>query len=86
MNYEEMRELFAAAKDEPQIVKTGDDYIVAVTTNVYDDSASLSADDKQFIKQALYAETVREMENALLQDFAKGYKVEVNYQRAGLGE
>lgn len=86
LNYEEMRNLFAAAKDEPQIVKTGDDYIVAVTTNVYDDSASLSADDKLFIKKALYAETVREMENALLQDFAKSYKVEVNYQRAGLGE
>ncbi|MCQ2734521.1 MAG: SurA N-terminal domain-containing protein [Alphaproteobacteria bacterium] len=86
LNYEEMRNLFAAAKDEPQIVKTGDDYIVAVTTNVYDDSASLSEDDKLFIKQALYAETVREMENALLQDFAKNYKIEVNYQRAGLGE
>lgn len=86
LNYEEMRELFAAAKDEPQIVKTGDDYIVAVTTNIYDDSAALSADDKLFIKQSLYTETIREMVNALLRDFAQSYKVEINYQRAGLGE
>jgi len=83
---DDMRTLFAAAKDEPQVIKSDDDYIIAVTTDIYDDSASLSDGDKKAIMQALYNENVREMTEALLHDFAKDYKIEVNQHRAGLNE
>jgi len=86
LSFVEMATLFMAAKNDPQIIKMGDDYIIAETTNIYDDSASLSDEDKAFLNQALYAETVHEMTDALLKDFAKDYKIEVNYNRMGLSE
>ena len=70
--------------DDVQIVKRNNDYIIAVSDNIYDDSASLSQEEKTKIKDAFYAETVNEMSNALLKDFAKDYKVEVNYNRMGI--
>ncbi|MBO6282076.1 MAG: peptidyl-prolyl cis-trans isomerase [Alphaproteobacteria bacterium] len=83
---DDMRTLFAALKDEPQIIKSGDDYVIAVTSDIFDDSASLSDADKKMILQTLYNENVREMTEALLQDFAKDYKIEVNQHRVGLNE
>lgn len=86
LNFEDMRTLFAAAQDEPQTIKIEDDYIVAETTGIHDDSASLTDEDRKFIIKSLYSENIQEMTEALLQDFAKDYKVEVNQHRAGLNE
>ena len=86
LSFMEMATLFMAAKNDPQIIKMGDDYIIAETTNIYDDSASLSDEDKAFLNQALYAETVHEMTDALLKGYAKDYKIEVNYNRMGLSD
>ena len=86
LSFKEMEDLFTAAKNEPQIIKAGDDYIIAETTNIYDDSKSLSDEDKAFLNQALYAEITHEMSEALLNDYAKDYKIEVNYNRMGLSE
>ena len=54
------------------------------TSNIYDDSSSLSQEDKNFLLQALSAENSREMGEALLKDFASDYEIEVNYNRMGL--
>lgn len=83
---DDMRTLFTAVKDEPQTIKSDDDYIIAVTTDIFDDSKSLSDGDKKAIMQALYSENTREMSAALLHDFARNYKIEVNQHRAGLNE
>lgn len=80
----DMVELFTLPSDEPKIIKRGDDYVVAVSDKIYDDSASLSAEDKEMIKQALYYEDTAELSDALLKDFARDYKVEVNYNRMGI--
>ena len=80
----EIVNLFTVPVDDVQIVKRNNDYIIAVSDNIYDDSASLSQEEKTKIKDAFYAETVDEMSNALLKDFAKDYKVEVNYNRMGI--
>lgn len=82
----DMRTLFTVSKNEPQIIKSDDDYIVVEATNVYDDASSLSDADKKVIVQALYTENQQEMTDALLKDFARNYNVEVNYHRAGLTE
>ncbi len=84
LGYNEMKTLFSLPKEQNQIIKLGDDYIVATTTNIYDDAQSLSTEEKQFLTQALYAETIREMSYALLHDFARNYKIEINYNRMGL--
>ncbi|MBR1825305.1 MAG: SurA N-terminal domain-containing protein [Alphaproteobacteria bacterium] len=81
---ENMKDLFSAAKDEPIVLNTGDDYLVAATTNIYDDSASLSAQEKDRLKQILYNNIVSEMSEALLKDFASRYKVKVEHGRIGL--
>lgn len=86
LSYESMRELFALSVDEPKIVRSGDDYIVAETSKIIDDRASLSEEDKNFLMQALYAEQSREMSDALLHGFAKDNKIEINYHRMGLSD
>ena len=82
----EISELFVLPKDETKIIKHGDDYVVAYTENIYDDSASLSEQDKSIITQSLYMESVSELSKALLKDFARDYKVEVNYKRMGISD
>ena len=80
----DMVELFTLPKDETKIIKRGDDYVVALSDGIYDDSASLSEQDKNFIKQSLYYQGIDEMAEAMLKDFARDYKVEVNYNRMGI--
>lgn len=86
ISFVEMKKLFSAPKDNPQIIKLGDDYIVAETTNIYDDSDSINSDKKEEIKNTLYKESVDEMADALLQDFADDYKILINYRRIGSEE
>lgn len=86
ISFVEMKKLFAAQKDEPQIIKIGDDYIVAETTNIYDDSDSIKDDKKEALKQTIYEENIKEMSDALLNDYAKDYNIKVNYNRIGTGE
>lgn len=86
LSFEAMRELFSMPKNYPTVLTSGDDYILAETTNIYDDTASLSENDKRFLDEALASEMAQEMSDALLKDFASDYKIEVNYSRAGLSE
>jgi hypothetical protein len=58
--------------------------LVITTTNIYDDSKSLTETDKNFLLQSLHQEISQEMADALLKDFASKYKVEVNQHRMGL--
>ena len=83
VSFVEMKKLFVAPKDEPQIIRIGDDYIVAETTNIYDDADSIKDEKKEALKQSLYQDSVSEMVDALLKDFARGYKIKVNHNRAG---
>lgn len=85
VSFVEMKKLFAAAKNEPQTIKVGDDYIIAETTNIYDDSASIKDDKKEVLKQTIYEENTREMSDALLKDFSRDYKIKVNYNRIDTG-
>ena len=62
----------------------GDDYLIAETTNIYDDSDSIKDEKKEELKHAVYEESVREMSEALLKDFAKDYKIKVNRNRIGI--
>ena len=86
LTLENMKDLFAAAKDEAVVIESGDDYVVAATSNIYDDSASLTEQNKEQLKQALYGGLVKDMGEALLKDYASKYKVEVQYNRMGLGD
>lgn len=81
ISFVEMKKLFATPKNEPQIIKIGDDYIVAETTNIYDDSDSIKDEKKEALKQSIYKENVNEMAEDLLKDFARDYKIKVNYNR-----
>lgn len=82
----EMLKLFTLPQDEATVLPQGDDYLVITTTSIYDGSKSLTDEDKNLLWQTMYEEMNREMSNALLQDFASHYKVEVNQHRMGLGD
>ncbi|MBR1601332.1 MAG: SurA N-terminal domain-containing protein [Alphaproteobacteria bacterium] len=86
VSFVEMKKLFASAKNEPQTIKIGDDYIVAETTNIYDDSASIQDDKKELLKQTIYEENAKEMADALLKDFSSDYKIKVNYNHVDTGD
>lgn len=86
LNFNDMKTLFSANKEEAKVLQHGDDYLIAETNEVYDDSSALSQEDKDFLKQALQAEMAQEMADALLHGYAKDYKVEVNYGRMGIND
>lgn len=86
LNFNDMKTLFSADKEEAKVLQHGDDYLIAETNEVYDDSSALSKEDKDFLKQALQAEMAQEMADALLHGYAKDYKVEVNYGRMGIND
>ena len=86
LNFNDMKTLFSAGKEEAKVLQHGDDYLIAETNEVYDDSSALSQEDKNFLKQALQAEMAQEMADALLHGYAKYYKVEVNYGRMGIND
>lgn len=82
----DMKTLFAAVPEEPIIIETGEDYVVAATTKIYDDSASLSAIQKDQLQQVLGNNLLAAMSEALLKDFAAKYTVKVEYGRMGLSD
>lgn len=86
LSLNDMKTLFQAPKGEPQVIEIGDDYVIAETTNIYDDSAALNPQDKVRLQQLLYNSMMEELSDALLQGYASKYKVEVQYGRMGLGE
>ena len=86
LNFNDMKTLFSAGKEEAKVLQHGDDYLIAETNEVYDDSSALSQEDKDFLKQALQAEMAQEMADALLHGYAKDYKIEVNYGRMGIND
>ena len=86
LNFDEMKILFSADKNEAKVLQRGDDFVIAETNEVYDDSKSLTKEDKDFLKQALQAEMTKELSDAMLRGYAKDYKVEVNYGRMGIND
>lgn len=86
LNFDEMKTLFSADKNEVKLLQKGDDYLIAETSAVYDDSAALGKEEKDFLKQALQIEISQELSDALLHGYAKDYKVEVNYGRMGIND
>ena len=86
LNFNDMKTLFSADKNEVKVLQNGDDYLIAETNEIYDDSSSLTKADKDFLKQALQAEMAQELSDAMLRGYAKDYKVEVNYGRIGIND
>lgn len=86
LNFDEMKALFSTDKNEVKVLQKGDDYLIAETSAVYDDSAALGKEEKDFLKQALQIEISQELSDALLHGYAKDYKVEVNYGRMGIND
>lgn len=84
LTFENMKTLFELPQDEAKVLQQGDDYVVVVTTNIYNDSSAMSEADKNFLVRALHAELGREMADALLKDYASEFEVKVNYNRMGM--
>ncbi len=84
LTFENMKTLFDLPQDEAKVLQQGDDYVVAVTTNIYNDASAMSEADKNFLVRALHAELGREMADALLKDYASEFEVKVNYNRMGM--
>lgn len=86
LSFEKMKELFDLQQGEAKVLQQGDNYVIAVTTNIYNDASAMSEADKNFMIRALHMEVNREMAEALLKDYASKFKTEVNYNRMGMGD
>lgn len=86
LSYSDIKTLFLSPKNYVEVLKNGDDYIVAETSNIYDDTESLTDDETNYLQKALYMQMVNEASNALLKGYAKEYDIEVNYNRMGLND
>ena len=56
-----MKTLFTAPMGEPQMIESGDDYVFAETTNIYDDVSALTSQDKAQLDQVLYNSLVEDL-------------------------
>ena len=83
LTFDNMKTLFELPQDEAKVLQQGDDYVVAVTTNIYNGASAMSEADKNFLIRALHAELGREMADALLRDYASEFEVKANYNRMG---
>ena len=86
LSFEQMKELFNLPQDEAKVLQNGEDYIVASTVSIYNDTNAMSDADKNFLLRALRAQAARDMSEALLKDYASEFEVEVNYNRMGMND
>ena len=84
--YSDIKTLFLSPKNYAEVIKHGDDYIIAETSNIYDDTESLTEEETNYLQKALYMQMINEASNALLKGYAKEYDIEINYNRMGLND
>ncbi len=84
VGYADIRAMFAEALNIPRQMQYGDDYIVAVAVNDYDNSVELSDEEKALIKRNAEQSLTKDFAEALLKSYADDYKIRVKYKLIGL--
>lgn len=84
VGYADVRAMFTEALNTPRQMQYGDDYVIAVATEDYDNSVELSSEETELIKHKAYQSLVKDFADALLKSYADDYTIRVKYKLIGL--
>ncbi len=84
VGYDDIKSMFAEPLNTPRQIQIGDDYIVAVAIEDYDNSVELSKEETDLIKRNVLQSVTKDFADALLKSYADEYKIRVKYKLMGL--
>ena len=83
LSYVDVREMFAEPLNTPRQIQQGDNYLIAVADNDYENSAPLSESEQNLVKQKAYMSMAADFGEAMLSSFANEYKIKIKYKLLG---
>ncbi len=81
--YGDVREMFAEPLNTPRQIQQGDDYLIAVADNDYNNSAPLSESEQNLVKQKAFLSLASDFGEAMLSSYANEYKIKIQYKLLG---
>ena len=84
VSYTDVRAMFAEALNTPRQMQYGNDYVVAVAVEDFDNSVELTDEEKELVKRNASGLMTRAFADALLKSYADEYKIRVKYKLMGL--
>ncbi len=83
LSYADVREMFTEPLNTPRQIQQGDDYLIAVADNDYENSAPLSESEQNLVKQKAYMSLAADFAEAMLSSYADEYKIKIKYKLLG---
>ena len=84
LNYADIRAMFADSLNTPRQMQYGEDYVVAVAVQDFDNEVELSMEEKDLVKRNAEQQLLSAFADALLKSYADEYKIRVKYKLMGL--
>lgn len=82
--YDDIQELFMTALDEPYRTLTGEKHVIAVATEDYKNSAPIDESEKNLARLKVEQSLRQDLEKAMLDAYAKDYKIDIKYKLMGI--
>ena len=86
LSYADMKELFAQKINTPYQTTIGEKYVVVFADEEYENSVPVSDDEKKLVQTKMQLSIASDLQKALLDSYAKDYKIKVKYDLMGIEE
>lgn len=86
LTYKNVQALFMLPLKEPYQLTVGNNYMVVVADEEYENSAPLSESDKRLVQTKLQNTLAADLQKALLDAYSKNYKIKIRYDLMGLSD
>lgn len=86
LTYKNVQDLFVLSLKEPYQTTVGKNYVVVMADEEFENSAPLTESDKALVQTKLQKSLAADLQKALLDAYAKNYKIKIKYDLMGLDE
>lgn len=86
LTYKNVQDLFLLALKEPYQTTVGKNYVVVMADEEFENSAPLTESDKTLVQTKLQKSLAADLQKALLDAYAKNYKIKIKYDLMGLDD
>ena len=86
LDYNSIRELFMQDLHTPYQTMAGENYLIAVSEQDFENSAPLSENEKALVKLKTEQGLAADLQKAMLDSYAKDYKIKIKYKLMGIEE
>lgn len=86
LDYNSIRELFMQDLHTPYQTMAGENYLIAVSEQDFENSAPLSENEKALVKLKTEQGLTADLQKAMLDSYAKDYKIKIKYKLMGIEE